>query len=200
MFTNENDLLQPIRAAYQDSRTHCLLGYVPDTEPQVGKFRDIEVRLEREGLRLRCRKCYMDQDPVTASQEELANAFKFPDLYGDFRFHLDLVERDVKLAIRPRIPTEVLRFTSEANRNRCLLEIVGVVFDEHDQPTEKDFFLTKTIDLDFDSKGLESFRGYESFGPWMEKAVPKSGRYPVVVLRQKLTGELAGVQARLGEQ
>lgn len=200
MFTNENDLLRPIRAAYRDGRTYYLLGYVPDTERKVGKFREIGVKLRRKGLRLRHRRGYVDQDPLIAAQEELVNAFKFPDLYGDFPFHLDLVETDENLAIRPRIPTAALRFTSKGKQSRCLLEIFGVAFDEHDQPTEKGFFLTKTIDLDFDSQGLETFRGYESFGPWMEKDFPERGRSLVIVLRQKLTGELAAVQAPLGTE
>ncbi len=195
--TNENDLLRPIREAYRDGRTYYLLGYVPDTKRKIGKFHEITVRVRREGLQLRHRRGYMDQDPLVAAQSELANAFKFPDLYRDFPFDLDVVPKGGKLGVRARVPTNVLRFTSEGEKSRCLLEIFGVVFDEFDGPTGKEFFLTKNIDLDFDAKGLETFRSYEALGPWMEKDFPKKGNYLVVVLRQKLTGELAAGKAAL---
>ena len=48
-------------------------------------------------------------------------------------------------------------------------------------PQGKSFSLTKNIDLDFDAKGLETFRSYEALGPWMEKDFPKKGNYLVVV-------------------
>ena len=149
--TRENDLLVPIREAYEDGREFYLLGYVPDTKKKVGKFHEIAVRVKREGLRLRHRKGYVDQDPLVAAQSELANAFKFPDLFRDFPFDLDVAQKDGKLAVRARIPTQAIRFISERDKNRCLLEILGVVIDELEQPTETGFFLNKNIDLDFDT-------------------------------------------------
>ncbi len=195
--TNENELLAPVREAYLDGRAYYLLGYVPHTKRKVGKFHEITVRVDREDLRLRYRRGYEDRDPLVAAQSELANAFKFPDLYSDFPFELDVVPKGGRLAVRARIPTKVLRFNSEGEKYRCVLEIFGVVFDEFDEPTEKGFFLTKSIDLDFDTKGLETFLGYETLGPWMEKDLPEKGNYLVVVLRQNLSGELAAAKAGL---
>ena len=195
--TNENELLGPIREAYLDGRAYYVLGYVPHTKRKVGKFHEITVRVEREGLRLRYRRGYVDRDPLVAAQSELANAFKFPELYNDFPFDLDVVPKGGRLAVRARIPTKVLHFISEVEKYRCVLEIFGVVFDEFDEPTEKGFFLTKSIDLDFDTNGLETFRGYDTLGPWMEKDLPEKGSYLVMVLRQRLTGELSTVKAAL---
>lgn len=189
--TGENDLLGPIQEAYLDARAYYLLGYVPDGKRKLGKFRELKVKVKREGLRLRHRKGYMDQDPQAAAQSELANAFKFPDLFNDFPVDLDVVSKDGNLAVRARIPTKVLHFTSQGETNHCVLEIFGIVFDEFDRPLEKGFFLAKSVDLEFHAKGLETFRGYDSFGPWMEKDLPGEAHYLVMVLRQKLTGELA---------
>ena len=113
------------------------------------------------------------------------------------RVYLDVVPKGGVLAVRARIPTNALRFVSEGEKNRCVLEIFGIVFDEFHEPTEKGFFLTKSVDLDFDAKGLETFLGYETIGPWMEEDFPEKGNYLVVVLRQRLTGELAAAQAVL---
>lgn len=193
----ENDLLVPLREAYQDGREFYLLGYVPNTKKNVGKFHEITVKVKRNGLRLRHRKGYLDRDPHVSAEFGLSNAFKFPDLFKEFPFDLDVVQKDGKLAIRARIPTKALRFTPEGENNRCVLEIFGVVFDQFDDSTEKKFFLTKSIDLDFDTKSLQAFRRYESLGPWMEKDFPEKGSYLVVVLRQKHTGELAAAKADL---
>ena len=195
--TRENDLLVPIREAYQDGREFYLLGYVPNTKKKVGEFHEITVRVKREGLRLRHRKGYVDRDPQVSAESALSNAFKFPDLFKEFPFDLDVVRKGGKLAVRARIPTKALHFTPEGENNRCVLEIFGVVFDQFDEPTEKEFFLAKSIDLDFDTKSLEAFRRYESLGPWMEKDSPEKGSYLVVVLRQKRTRELAAAKADL---
>ena len=153
--------------------------------------------MKREGLRLRHRKGYVDRDPQVSAESALSNAFKFPDLFKELPFDLDVVRKGGKLAVRARIPTKALHFTPEGDNNRCILEIFGVVFDQFDEPTEKEFFLAKSIDLDFDTKSLEAFRRYESLGPWMEKDFPEKGSYLVVVLRQKRTGELAAAKADL---
>ena len=195
--TNENDLQGPMREVYLDGRTYYVFGYVPHTKRKIGKFHEITVRVKREDLRLRYRRGYVDHDPLVAAQSELANAFKFPDLFKDFPFNLDVVPKGGVLAVRARIPTNALRFVSEGEKNRCVLEIFGIVFDEFHEPTEKGFFLTKSVDLDFDAKGLETFLGYETIGPWMEEDFPEKGNYLVVVLRQRLTGELAAAQAVL---
>lgn len=195
--TNENDLLRPIRRAYRDGQVYYLLSYVPNTKRKVGKFHEIAVRVKRKGLRVRHRRGYVDQDPLVIAEAELTNAFKFPDLFRDFPFGLDVVHKGGKLAVRARVPTRALRFVAEGKTNRCVLEIFGVVFDEFDQPTGKGFFLTKSVNLDFDAEGLETFRGYESFGPWTENSFPGKGSRLVVVLRQKLTGKLAAAGATL---
>lgn len=195
--TNENDLLRPIRRAYRDGQVYYLLSYVPNTKRKVGKFHEIAVRVKRKGLRVRHRRGYVDQDPLVVAESELTNAFKFPDLFRDFPFGLDVVRKGGKLAVRARVPTKALRFVAEGKTNRCVLEIFGVVFDELDQPTGKKFFLTKSVNLDFDVKGMETFLGYESFGPWTENVFPEKGSRLVVVLRQTLTGELAAAGAAL---
>ncbi|MCY3776145.1 MAG: VWA domain-containing protein [Candidatus Aminicenantes bacterium] len=196
--TGENDLLGPIREAYLDGRTYYLLGYVPDHQRKIGKFHEIRVKVRRGGVQVRHRKGYVDQDPLVATQSELANAFKFPDLFNDFQVNLDAVPKNGKLAVRAQIPTKALRFTSEGETNRCVLEIFGIVFDEFDEPIEKGFFLAESVDLEFDAKELAGFRGHETLGPWMEKDSPRKGSYLVVVLRQKLTGELATATVTLG--
>ena len=83
-FADDNDLSRPIRKAYLDGREYYLIGYVPKSERRVGKFHKIKVKLKRKRVRLRHRKGYIEEDPSQAVTIDLANAFKFPDLFRDF--------------------------------------------------------------------------------------------------------------------
>ena len=55
---NQNDLRPGLRQMLEDASGYYLLGYDSSGEPADGKFHEIEVRLKREGLRVRARPGY----------------------------------------------------------------------------------------------------------------------------------------------
>ncbi len=65
-FVNSNDLGQALRRAIADSRAVYTLGYEPSHDKWNGKFRRIEVRTTRPGVRLRHRRGYFAQPGVPA--------------------------------------------------------------------------------------------------------------------------------------
>ena len=198
LFTNENDLGNPIREVYLDSRAYYLLGYVPTTKKKVGKFHKIKLKLNRKGLKVRYRKGYADRDPAEAATTDLANAFKFPDLYDDFPFKASIDTTSGKLVVRTVISTKALSFVSADARNRCNLEIFGIPFDEAGQPIGEGFLFSKTVELDFNEKELAAFRkDYGSIGPSVEEELPDGSSDLVVVLRQKLSGKLSATTHRI---
>ncbi len=192
LYTNKNDLGNPIREAYLDSRAYYLLGYVPTTKPQAGKFYKIKLNLKRKGLKVRYRKGYADRDPAEAATTDLANAFKFPDLYEDFPFEASIDTVSGKLVVRTVIATKDRSFISADARNRCTLEIFGSPFNDDGQPIGEGFLFSKTVELDFNEKELAAFRkDYAKIAPSVEEEFPKGSKDLVVVLRQKLSGELS---------
>ena len=198
LFTNEDDLGYPIRQTYLDSRAYYLLGYVPTTKRKPGKFHEIEVKLKREGLKVRYRKGYADRDPSEAATTDLANAFKFPDLYRDFPFKVSIDTTSGKLVVGIVISTKALSFVSADAHSRCYLEIFGIPFDEAGQPIGKGFLFSKTIELDFDAKELAGFRKeYASIGPSVEEEFPEGSKNLIVVLRQKLSGRLSATTHKI---
>ncbi len=60
-FFNNNDLKRALRQAADDSRLMYALGYHPSHDTWDGKFREIKVRVNRPGLRLRHRRGYFAQ-------------------------------------------------------------------------------------------------------------------------------------------
>lgn len=192
LFANENDLSQPIQAAYRDKDSYYLLGYVPDAKLEKGKFRRIEVKVKRKGLKLRYRQGYEEIDPVETAQADLGNAFKFPDLYRDFPFRLSVRTRGEQWVVRPRIPNRALFFVADGDRKRCQLEIFGISFNESGEPLGEDFLFVKALELDFSEPELVSFlQKYQTVGPALEAKWPENGRSLVVVLRQRLSGKLS---------
>ena len=192
LFTNENDLGNPMREAYLDSRVYYLLGYIPTTKRKPGKFHEIKVNLNRKGLKIRYRKGYADRDPAESATTDLANAFKFPDLYEDFPFEVSIDTTSRRLVVRAVISTKDLSFISADVRSRCYLDIFGIPFDDDGQPIGEGFLFSKTVELDFNEKELETFRkDYAIIGPSVEEELPEGSKDLIVVLRQRLSGRLS---------
>lgn len=191
LFTNENELGSPMRTAYLDSRTYYLLGYVPDAKLEDGKFRRIEVKVKRRGLKLRYRRGYESVAPERAAQFNLANAFKFPDLYRDFPFRLSVRRDGEQWVVRPLVPSQGLTFSDEAGRKRCDLEIFGIPFNASGEPLGENFLFVQGLQMDFSEQELVSFRQQENFNPSLETAIPEDARSLVVVLRERRTGKLS---------
>lgn len=198
LLTNENELVDPIRTAYQDSRSYYLLGYVPDAGRKDGKFHRIEVKVKRKGLKLRYRRGYETVAPERAAQFNLSNAFKFPDLYRDFPFRLAVRRDGGRWVVRPLVPKQALTFSDDAGRKRCDLEIFGIPFDASGEPLGENFLFAKALEMDFSEQELVSFRQYETFSPSLETAIPEDARNLVVVLRQRRTGMLSAATHRIG--
>ncbi|MCY3776777.1 MAG: VWA domain-containing protein [Candidatus Aminicenantes bacterium] len=198
LFTNENELVSPIRTAYLDSRSYYLLGYVPDAKFEEGKFHRIEVNVKRKGLKLRYRRGYESLAPERAAQFNLANAFKFPDLYLDFPFRLSVRRQGKQWVVRPLIPNQALSFSTDGDRKRCQIEIFGMPFDASGEPLGEGFLFVKMVDMDFSEQELVRFRQFETFGPSLETEMPEDSRDLVVVLRQSLSGALSAGTHRIG--
>lgn len=191
LFTNQNELVSPLRTAYLDSRSYYLLGYVPDAKLKDGKFHRIEVKVKRKGLKLRYRRGYESVAPERAAQFNLANSFKFPDLYRDFPFQLSVRRQGEQWVVQPLIPNQALTFSADGDRKRCQLEIFGIPFNASGEPLGENFLFVKALDIDFSEQELVSFQQYENFGPSLETKWPEESRSLVVVLRQRLTGKLS---------
>ena len=58
LVANTNQIEQPMRRVMEDVRTHYEIAYSPTSKNLDGRFRKIEVRLRRSGLRVQARKGY----------------------------------------------------------------------------------------------------------------------------------------------
>lgn len=190
-FLNDNDLTRGIGKAFDDGRSYYLLGYAPRAKRKPGRFHEIRVKLARKGVKLRYRHGYVDADPEQTAHADLANAFKFPELFRDFPFRVQVTNPSGKLKVRTLIPTRSFAFSRNGRTNRCVMEMFGALVDDSGKWVGEDFLFFKRLDLDLDSEGLDHFQRYRDFSSSSEKDAPP-GKYDlVVVLRQSLSGRMA---------
>ncbi len=69
-YYNRNDLDGAVRDGVSDGSTYYMLGYYPDNKEWNGKFRKIQVRVERHGVKLRYRLGYYASDPTAYVKED----------------------------------------------------------------------------------------------------------------------------------
>jgi VWFA-related protein len=69
-YYNRNDLDGAVRDGISDGSTYYMLGYYPDNKEWDGKFRKIQVKVERHGVTLRYRLGYYASDPAAYLKED----------------------------------------------------------------------------------------------------------------------------------
>ena len=99
LIANTNDFSKPLRRIMEDTRTHYELTYTPASDNFDGRFRKIEVKLARPGLKLQTRRGY----------------YALPDLNGQPLMPFELAPLD---ALNASPPPTALAFRSEALRFR----------------------------------------------------------------------------------
>ena len=190
-FSDDNDLERPIRSAYRDGSRYYLMGYVPSSVRKKGKFHKIKVKVKRKGIRLRYREGYVEEDPREAETVDLANAFKFPDLFRDFPVDTQVLNRKGHVQVQARIPTDAFIFRAQDGQNRCVIEMFGALFDDGGKWVGENFYFVEKFDLDFNQQDLARFLRYKHFVPMAAGTAPDGPHDLVVVVRQSLTGRMA---------
>lgn len=69
-YVNQNDLQSSIRSSIDDGSTYYTLAYYPTDKNWDGKFRPIEIKMNRPGVNLRYRQGYYALNPGFESKEE----------------------------------------------------------------------------------------------------------------------------------
>lgn len=92
---NTNDLGAGLVRVSRESRSYYLIGYVPPSGRRDGKFRQIEVKVRRPGVRVRARRGYFAADATAAAAAAAAG-----DLDPDVRRALDAPRDAADLPMR----------------------------------------------------------------------------------------------------
>jgi hypothetical protein len=152
VFTDSNDFGDAFTRVQRDMSAYYLLGYSSTNATKDGRFRRIQVRVKREGLRVDARAGYYAErdfahtnrtDRETQLEEQLFSAVSTTDLPvlvtgGWFRLAPDRYYVPVAVAV-PGTAVPVA-----AGRDKVSLDVLGLVRDEQGRPVGR---LRETMQL-----------------------------------------------------
>ncbi len=142
VFTDSNDFGAAFTRVQRDMSAYYLLGYSSTNAAKDGRFRRIQVRLKREGLRLDARAGYYADrdfahtnrtDRETLLQEQLfspVSATDLPVLVGGGWFRLAQDRYYVPIAVA--VPGSAVPV--EGGKDKVSLDLLGIVIDEQGRP------------------------------------------------------------------
>ena len=151
-FTDTNDFGAAFRRIDRDMSAYYILGYSSGNAARDGRFRRIQVRVKKEGLRVEARAGYYAErdfahtarnDREAQLQEQLFSAVSATDLpvfasADFFRLTADKYYVPISLAV-PGSAVPV-----PAGKDKVTLDVLGMLFDEMGQPVGR-FRQTLTI-------------------------------------------------------
>jgi VWFA-related protein len=205
-----NDLASGFKRIVVDNDAYYVLAYEPTNGERNGKFRKIQVRLPgRRGLRVRTRKGYFAPDDrnapsVAALRAEAAAtqaARREADLHRGLSSLFPLRELPVGLSAdflrRPPMGSQVVvsalidlakaRFEAAGDRQKAVLEVVAMIYDEKGEVAENLQAERVTLSLGAERHQLALQEGLR----YQKSAALKPGLYQVrVVVREEGTGRL----------
>jgi len=79
-YYNRNDLDGAIRDGLNDGSTYYMLGYYPENKEWSGKFRKLQVKVDRAGVKLRHRLGYYASDPAYVTEDPKQRARELGDV------------------------------------------------------------------------------------------------------------------------
>lgn len=141
-FTDSNDFGEAFARVQRDMSAYYLLGYSSTNPAKDGRFRRIQVRVKRDGLRVEARPGYFAErdfahtsrsDRETQLQEQLFSPVSSTDLPvmvtgGFFRLAADRYYVPISVAV----PGHAVPVKSE--KEEISLDVLGIVLDEQGRP------------------------------------------------------------------
>jgi VWFA-related protein len=133
-FYNSNDIQGAVRKAIDDSRVTYVIGYYPTNTKWDGKFREIKIRTNKPGVRLRYRLGYYALPDTTLSDTEKAQLLKDAEWSP-----LEATDLGIEVTVNPaetsegravhaqlRIASNQLHFDLNQNNWKDSLDVVWV--------------------------------------------------------------------------
>ena len=195
-FTDSNDFGEAFTRVQRDMSAYYLLGYSSTNPAKDGRFRRVQVRVKRDGLRIEARAGYYAArdfahtnrgDREAQLQEQLfsdVSATDVPVLVtgGFFRLAADRYYVPITVAV----PGSAV--TVPTGRDKTTLDVLGMVRDEQGRPLGR---IRQTMDV-----AAGASEGLESKQVLYQTAVTlPPGRFALkVVVRENVTGAIGSFE------
>jgi VWFA-related protein len=143
-FLDSNDFAPAFAQVQKDSSAYYVIGFHPSNPARDGRYRKLQVRVNRPGVKLEYRPGYYapadfkhsgKEDRERDLEEQLASDLPATDvsLYLDaFYFRLD--ENRFYVPVSLIIPGSQIPFVKGGDRDKATLDVIGEVIDEAKRP------------------------------------------------------------------
>lgn len=196
-YYNTNDIAWAVQAALEDSAAYYLLGYYPTNKEWDERFRTIQVKVRRRGLKIRHRKGYLALAPMerreASKEEELLAAARSPLEATGITLWMSMLRsagsgESTTVAFRFMVDTESLLLQAEGERYGGSVDLLVLVQTPEGKVVK---MLNQTLALNLRELGERSILHECNL-----ELLP--GTYQVkVVLRDNLSGQIGTLQAPL---
>jgi VWFA-related protein len=203
-FLDNNDFAPAFTKVHDDTSFYYLLGYASTNAAQDGKYRRIQVRLNRADLKnakLEYRNGYYSQSDFQHSNKETREAqlqeqFQSDVPSSDFPVYIStgyfrLNERQFYVPVSVVIPGAQIPFTRASDKDKATLDVMAVVRDEQKRPFGQ---LRDTVSVepsasaDVQHKNVQYDTGFQ---------LPP-GKYDLkLVVRENQTGRIGSFEANV---
>jgi VWFA-related protein len=209
-FFNRNDISQAVSRAIEDGSSYYTLGYYPDDPNLDGKYRKIEVRVARKGVRIRYRRGYFaldsaqgntaatNNDKDTAWYKEVVSVLgdPMPDTAVTFRAYIPppAPANPAKVEITFLVDAAAIAFQdTEDGQHECSLNFAVFVLTANDKMVTS---LGKTTEARLPK---DAFARVEKDGfPFRMQVELEPGNYQVrLAVRDNRTGAIGTLSVPL---
>ncbi|HLJ90246.1 MAG TPA: VWA domain-containing protein [Candidatus Angelobacter sp.] len=139
-FLDSNDLGQVFDRVQKDTSTYYVLGYKSNNPLRDGKYRRIQVKVNRAGLNLEFRKGYYapkdykhfnNEDKERQLQDEIASEISSTDVAVYMAAaYFRLEENQFYVPVSLVVPGPQIPFTKGGDKDKATLDVMGEVIDE----------------------------------------------------------------------
>ena len=157
-FLDTNDLGQVFDRVEKDTSSYYVLGYKSNNLLRDGRYRHIQVKVNRPGIKLEFRKGYYapkdykhfnDQDKEQQLQDELATEMSSTDVAVYMAAaYFRLEENRFYIPVSLVVPGSQIPFTKGGDKDKATLDVIGQVQDELKRPVSS---VRETVKLALDS-------------------------------------------------
>jgi VWFA-related protein len=185
-FYGNNDIRDAVRRAFDDGRFACTIGFYPDHGNWDGKFRELKLKLNRNGARLRYRQGYYASPEGSNSEDAVKSALQQAamsplettslGMIVNGKAVAPLTARDLQLQVGLDPKQFLLKATG--NRQKGALDMVFVQRDASGNILSAD---KQHFDIDFDQKQYDFLSKAGLILQRKVTALPQSDEIRVVV-------------------
>ncbi len=179
---NSNELARGLRAAAADAYAYYLVGYAPVGARKEGRFYPVEVKVRRDGLRVRSRKGYEWLSDAKRNERGVSIALRYPTLYAEDGLAVEARVEGGRLKVAAILPTRALDFRRDGGQYANDIALFALLRDDQGKMVGDRYLFAKTVTMKLSEARYSDLRSRDNVEIPTDVEAPKAGRYTVTLV------------------